>query len=301
MEQFTISTNREVKRLAPAKQEKYVPHREYKKYAYGVACCRIHNGVPEVLLICNANSFAFVNFMTSITADRPHKLGSLFSGMTYREKQDILSLGFEALWPRICSAIPQPPATQAEYNQSMEKVQYMFNSLKCNKKVEIDYDMQSWVSYQLRKMNFEALKADMGRLKRKMNSSTNSHTLWGLPKGRKNARETDIDTATREFCEETGATADVFRIYYDQKPVVDVFKDTHKTYVVTIYVAQLLKDDWIPKIKFNSDALQETQDAQWYSYSRIKALIGHSTSKYDVRLLNMVKNSLNSYKQLRKD
>jgi 8-oxo-dGTP pyrophosphatase MutT (NUDIX family) len=47
---------------------------------------------------------------------------------------------------------------------------------------------------------------------------------WGFPKGRANANESEIETAIREFIEETGIKRENFRILKNLQYIDEVFR-----------------------------------------------------------------------------
>ena len=66
---------------------------------------------------------------------------------------------------------------------------------------------------------------------------------WGFPKGRKNKYESDRDCAIREFKEETGYTANDFKIIDEIKPLIEIFIGTNGiTYRHIYYVAELISN-----------------------------------------------------------
>lgn len=72
---------------------------------------------------------------------------------------------------------------------------------------------------------------------------------WGFPKGRKNARETSIDCAIREFREETGLKEDDVKLLTNIEPITENLIGTDgKEYRHVYYVGVLTNNDAKPSI-----------------------------------------------------
>lgn len=71
---------------------------------------------------------------------------------------------------------------------------------------------------------------------------------WGIPKGRKNHKEFEIDCAIREFTEETGIKAKHIDIYRNVKPLEEVYKGINGVIYKHIYYLASIKDTEEAKI-----------------------------------------------------
>lgn len=64
---------------------------------------------------------------------------------------------------------------------------------------------------------------------------------WGLPKGRREDRESDLQTAIREFCEETGLQMSNLRIYKNVIPLEEQYIGMNNiNYKHTYFIAELI-------------------------------------------------------------
>jgi len=64
---------------------------------------------------------------------------------------------------------------------------------------------------------------------------------WGLPKGRREERESDLQTAMREFCEETGLHLSNLRIYKNVIPLEEQYVGMNNiNYKHTYFIAELI-------------------------------------------------------------
>lgn len=91
---------------------------------------------------------------------------------------------------------------------------------------------------------------------------------WGLPKGRREDRESDLQTAIREFCEETGLQMNNLRIYKNVIPLEEQYTGMNNiNYKHTYFVAELINisHDMIAKlcaghIISNSDSQEQKSE-----------------------------------------
>ncbi len=102
---------------------------------------------------------------------------------------------------------------------------------------------------------------------------------WGFPKGHREGNETDIETAKREFCEETGICE--FQII-SEKPFVTetykthhpVLKDMEKT--VCYYLAEVFNEKvCLPE--------EEIVDAKWCGVSIAEETLTHERTREILR------------------
>lgn len=208
------------------------------KISLGVACCRINNNKPEILLVCKRYTYAYHTFTHGkYNSSSNNELIKLFNGMTLEEKIDILSLNFIQIWYRI-----------------------WLNSKHCR-------DV-----YFPAKNKYESTFAIDGgvRLRNLINLSTNSRKIWEIPKGRKKSKvESEIHCAIREFEEETNVLKKSYKIY-PTATRKHSFIDVGVRYTSTYYIA-MAKCNIIPKINFGTqDQLDEISDIRWMDIESIR-------------------------------
>jgi len=74
----------------------------------------------------------------------------------------------------------------------------------------------------------------------KLSLTTRTSPEWGLPKGRKNQSETDIECAIREFIEETGIEDKYIKVYKNVIPLKEIYKGVNDIiYEHIYYIASL--------------------------------------------------------------
>lgn len=241
------------------------------KRSYGIICCRkVPNKGLQIVLIKKPNTYHFNEFICGHyrKSDISH-LKKLFNNMTYHEKIDILSMKFQLMWYRIYKTTPD----QMYNNQYQTK-----NYLKKKSKFETSFLQDGGV-----------------RLKKIIADTTNAETVWEIPKGRKQTfDEKDLNTAIREFGEETKIDEKKYKILFHIKPYIETYSDFGTTYQNIYYYADAV-GEWEPSIKF-SDGVQisETSAISWCTLSDIKNLkLDKSTH---TRLTNMFVKISKKYK-----
>ena len=230
-----------------------------EKYSVGIACIRIVNKIPEILLICKRYTYGYNMFVHGrYNSGDTGKIIAMFNGMTVEEKHDILSLNFSQIWYRIW----------------------------LNSKHRLG-------AYFAAKNKFESTFAVDGglRLRRMIIKSTNSSKIWEIPKGHRARNETNIDCAIREFKEETGISKKHYHIFPATRK--QVYIDAGTKYTNTFYfayTAEIVE----PKIDFGSvDQVCEVSDIRWLSVEQIRLLDATGRLARQVRpIMHYVKRKL---------
>jgi 8-oxo-dGTP pyrophosphatase MutT (NUDIX family) len=246
------------------------------KKSYGILCCRPSklDGI-EILMVKRSTTYHFCEFVSGHYRKQNHQhLINLFNNMTYNEKMDILSLKFQNLWYRIYMENPDKVFFQGSNSNSI------------------------WASSYIKKKNkFEsAFLQDSGKkLQTLIATSTNVETPWEYPKGRKNKDDdTDIDTAIREFQEETGVESNKYNILWHLSPYVETYTDFGVIYQNIYYYATAI-DIWNPTYTFsNKVQISEVSSIKWISLNQLIHMNLESTTYK--RLLNSFSKILKKYK-----
>ena len=108
-------------------------------------------------------------------------------------------------------------------------------------------------------------------------NSTRSDVIeppWGFPKGKRNGRETEIQTAIREFSEETKMNPKYLNIF-NTKPFVETFMGTNnKIYSTHYYIAETESMLDVRKIKLTDcirleTVSEEVMDIKWLTFEEV--------------------------------
>ena len=243
-----------------------------KKYSYGLICFRQNDitGI-EILMIKKSNTYHFCEFVSGHYKKYDDDgLLKLFNNMTYNEKIDILSLNFTNLWYKVYMEFP---------------------------KNDINYIWKSSYKKKEKKFNNSFLHDNGIRLRKIIGKSKNTDTPWEFPKGRKNHKnESDIETAIREFYEETGIKSNKYNILWNIKPYIETYKDYGIIYKNTYYFAEAI-DKWKPKYRFsNNTQISETSAVSWVSKNYLKSIINDNENykrnvKKFTKIIKKIKNN----------
>ena len=216
------------------------PHNRRTRRSFGVACCRINNGRPEVLIDNKRYTYELSEFAHGkYKSNDSYEIVRLFNGMTVDEKHDILSLNFMQIWYRI-------------WLGHAHKTTAFFAA---KNKFESTFVVDGGV-----------------RLRRLISKSTNGYRIWEIPKGRKNSNaEENIHCAIREFYEETGVNKKKYRMFPDATRTYS-FVDNDTRYIFTYYIA-IATHNIIPRVNFSScEQATEVYNLRWASIEEIRFL-----------------------------
>jgi len=213
----------------------------------GIIAFRYGETELEYLLIRRRNSLGFIEFMRGkYNIYNKLYLLNIINEMTIEEKSILLIYNFEQLWENIWgdnSSI----IYRGEEKMSKEK----FESLKLPISVNfLEYNLESLI----------------------LESSTKwTEPEWGFPKGRRDYKETDLQSAIREFEEETLYNREKLNIIKNVIPYEEIFTGSnYKSYKHKYYLAHMNID----LTNFNKNICStEVSKMDWLSYENACLLI----------------------------
>jgi 8-oxo-dGTP pyrophosphatase MutT (NUDIX family) len=213
----------------------------------GIIAFRYGETELEYLLIRRRNSLGFIEFMRGkYNIYNKQYLLNIINEMTIEEKRLLLIYNFEQLWKNIWgdnSSI----IYRGEEKMSKEK----FQSLKLPISVNfLEYNLESLI----------------------IESSTEwTEPEWGFPKGRRDYKETDLQSAIREFEEETLYNREKLNIIKNVIPYEEIFTGSnYKSYKHKYYLAHMNID----LTDFNKNICStEVSKMDWLSYENACSLI----------------------------
>ena len=213
----------------------------------GIIAFRYGETELEYLLIRRRNSLGFIEFMRGkYNIYNKQYLLNIINEMTIEEKKLLLIYNFEQLWKNIWgdnSSI----IYRGEEKMSKEK----FQSLKLPISVNfLEYNLESLI----------------------IESSTEwTEPEWGFPKGRRDYKETDLQSAIREFEEETLYNREKLNIIKNVIPYEEIFTGSnYKSYKHKYYLAHMNID----LTDFNKNICStEVSKMDWLSYENACSLI----------------------------
>ncbi len=196
--------------------------------SYGIMLFKYINNNFHLLLVQRKDSISYIEFIRgkySIT--NTSKLLTILSNITKNELNMILNHNFDYLWNLLWSSnIDKTSAKkfEKEYSASMKK----FNFIKSKTNTINIYDILTVL-----KINY-------------------NETEWGIPKGRRNLNESDIDVAQREFEEETNIKSSDYVILKSINPIRERFVGTNNIKYDHIYYIAISYKNIIPTINYNN-------------------------------------------------
>ena len=127
-------------------------------------------------------------------------------------------------------------------------------------------------------------------------------TEWGLPKGKRNSRESNLECAIREFEEETGISSDKITILKNVKPLEEIYSGINNIKYKHIYYFSILNEsdefseNEVDLNENNREQLMEISKIKWFNFNEIENTIRY----YYISKLNIIHKSfqlINNMKQ----
>lgn len=204
------------------------------KVSYGVACCRVKNNIPEILLVKKRVTYAFMDFIQANFT--MNNLPNMLDKMTLEEKKILKSCDFDWWW----------------WWGWLEKGNDSF--------------------YQKRKLFFNTFNyTKLIELVNKSKTHYPENEMWEIPKGRKETGETDIGCAVREFTEETGVSKLDIHLLNSYKNYS--FTDNNIKYYYKYFLATSLSSRIVPMLDItNHLQSQEIAAIKWFTLDEIKGM-----------------------------
>jgi 8-oxo-dGTP pyrophosphatase MutT (NUDIX family) len=229
----------------------------------------MENAQIEFLLIQRKDSLRFVDFTRGKYAvDDKEYLSQMFSNMTNKERDFIKNNTFDDLWKHVWGTVGmsknKPKGDEVDENKEHKETYNKHNFGNTHKS-----------DYEQSKQKFSKLKEE-GILDSILSTTTSIWNTpeWGFPKGRRNPNETDIESAIREFKEETGLESSNFNVISNMEPLTETFYGDNKVhYCHTYYLAQCDTDANISFDSANPHMVKEIGDIAWCSLEEALARI----------------------------
>lgn len=235
--------------------------------SYGIALVKKNkiNNRYEILFIKKRITYAYITFVKGIyNKNNDNELIKLFNNMTIEEKISIMSLNFNNIWYMSYLTIPHNliPKDLSKYESCKHKFEKRF------------------------------LNDNGKRLLKLLKNTKNINSVWEIPKGMQNKNEQIINTAIREFSEETGIKKNKYKLLWDVPPLEYVFNDENVTYKYVYYVGIMLDHKYVPNIELdiNKSTIMESSDIKFINMDEIKLLTNNNLAKFVSKIFNIAKN-----------
>jgi ADP-ribose pyrophosphatase YjhB (NUDIX family) len=222
--------------------------------SYGIALMRksSHNTLNssnkyEFLFIKKRTTYAFITFVKGIyNKSNDHDVIKLFNNMSIEEKVCIMSLNFSNIWYMSYLKSPRQmsPKELSKYESCKSKFEKKF------------------------------LHDNGAKLMKLLKASKSVSCIWEMPKGMKNKNESDINTAIREFYEETNISKNKYRILWDVPKFEFKFVDENVEYRYIYYPAIMIDQRFNPliDISITKSSLMESSDIKFLTPEEVFVL-----------------------------
>lgn len=228
--------------------------------SYGI----IHICNDKYLMICRRKTLGFTDFIRGkYSFQNINHINNLIFEMTLTEKQNILTNSFNSLWCDLWGI--QSDNSVDEFN-ALEKFTIIKNGYEINGNHVCLQDLI------------------------KSSTTTWETPEWGFPKGRRNAYETELSCALREYEEETGYDKHKISIIKNVLPYEEIFTGSnYKSYTHKYYIGK--SNDIHIKKSFQDS---EVSDMKWVTYEEaIKLIRPYNIER--IQLLQYVHTCLSNY------
>lgn len=251
--------------------------------SYGIICFRLvdrdtkklltydeiisENVDIEYLLIQRKHTLGYMEFIRGkyFISDL-YSIMILFKQMVQKEIDDIVCKDFDYHWDSLWAYKQNKMSIyRNEYDNSKRKYNYL--------KYNIDNNIN--IRYIVCNIN-----------------PMYDYKEWGMPKGRRNNYETNIQCAVREFQEETSYLNNEYKIMSNFDEYTEIFNGTNGIKYQHQYFISNCLTDRVPSLardsKFKSN---EIGNIQWFSYNKTCKLL-RPYHKEKLRIMNEVNNLL---------
>lgn len=195
----------------------------------------------KFLLVSRKYSLNYIEFLRGNYDETDlEKLNYILNLMSKNEINNLKKYSFDYLWKNLWKNSAYSKNYEKEYNYSKKK----FNYLKNN-------DI------------FDLLKLNPW-----------DDTEWEFPKGRRNFEESNLESAIREFSEETHINSESYYIFNNLSTINDNFTGTNnKKYRYIYYLGLLNNNSNICLSKKNYDNNLEIKEAKWFTWYELINII----------------------------
>lgn len=213
--------------------------------SFGIICYKVDHTDKKIryLMIQRKDSLSFMEFIRGkYNIDDILYIRQLVSAMTLNEKNLLLKRQFDDIWNYVWN---QGNSTNIKHTTEYIESKYKFEYLNNNN--------------------------ILANIINNVVHVVDQEQEWGFPKGRRKLKETEIDCAIREFCEETRLTTCDIQIIDNILPFEEIFFGTNNVlYKHTYYIAKIIDND-IPIAVDQSciEQVREVRALNWFCYDEV--------------------------------
>ena len=234
-----------------------------------------------VLLIQRKDSYSYMDIIRGkYNLKHMNQLYDLIKGMTYKEVSKILNNDFDYLWKKLWN-INDINNLQSRFKREYKLSKEKFNTLK------LGYFLYN---------KFYCFKNIVQDINKFFNE-----TEYGLPKGRRNYKESDFNCAVREYSEETNYKKSDLIILDKELTLNEIFRGTNKILYEHKYYIALCTNTEKPYIDIsNKEQVNEVKNIKWCSLDEACYLIRPTDIKKKEVIRTAYKYFINILKERKK-
>ena len=206
-----------------------------------------NNLIFNFLLIRRKDSLAFAEFVrVKYNIYNFTYIKKLLENMTHDELYFLQNVkNPDDIWNRLWTSKKKSYSRLNEYIRVKKKLLILINGIRNEEGI---------------KVNLKYLICDINILKNKFEAE------WGFPKGRRIPKESEIECAIREFCEETDIDKENINILKNIKPFEEIFIGSNNIlYKHVYYIAEIKNDVPILVNPNNIHQMSEIGDIRWFN------------------------------------
>ncbi len=245
--------------------------------SYGIICFKkFEDGKYKIVLVRRKNTIGYVEFLRGKYDINDEKyLLKLFNIMTIQEKFDILKYRDFNVLRNLLGMTKKNNIYKTEYDRAERKFNILKQELSDNQNTKVSFNLDTLVSKSNTKWN---------------------ETEWGVPKGRKQQKEMDLNCGIREFTEETNIKLKDIKIIFNLKPLIEEYVSINGIkYRHIYYFANHINKRCDLRINpFNLDQVNEINAISWLDKDESHSLI----REYYIEKKNIIKQAFNILEKL---
>lgn len=225
------------------------------------------DGLIEFLMICRKDTLGYVDFLRGKYPlyNKLHLL-NIINEMTVDEKNKLLNKEFDDLWSELWG-----PNVGIQYRSEEKISRDKLESLKLG------------ITSGGKEYTLASLIAE--------SSTAWECAEWGIPKGRRNYQERDLQCGLREWQEETGYLKMDIQIIQNLTPIEEIFTGSNYKSYKHKYFVGYLDSDVTPSLDFQDT---EVSKVEWKTYEdALECIRPYNLEKKDV--IKRVKTILEEY------
>lgn len=208
--------------------------------SFGIIIFRKDKIEPQILMVQRKNSLCYIEFLRGkYNINNKEYIINLLTKCSVDEKISIKTKNFDELWVDLWTI---------------------------GDKLNIEIKDYLKKDYLNGKEKFLKIKPNLDNLLT-LSKNIYENSEWEFPKGRRNRNETNLDTAIREFREETGYNNDDYTLFDNMSPVTEEYRSNNNVNYRHIYNIGYLKNinKEIYVDKDNLIQASEIKDIKWFT------------------------------------